>query len=470
MSQRYKGRFICQWKGERNLNTINSLAALLVEKKDEMKVVVLTNGTTKKKVCSYDEAPDECIWGYCDGHAVSMCYRYAVSYLITQMHKHENDPHASILKIQNGGYELKKDIKLHFFSTKMPCGFMAEENGPLLSWKVPFKEKPHCLKCSSIILIGANLGIQGFLSHLFNEPVYISSITIPKDRDVAEMKDAEKIKKYFENLLKSTNSPTDSDYSMKVPDVEIVDVDSRKLFAEYFHPCNDEGCLGFQISEKQVENEKKQATGAVVKGSQGIIYTEENKLGTVDFRERMELWFKKATKRATKLKVLQSQQLDLLKEAQQRLSRALNVDEALEKLKLSLNDEMEKKFPQADYQNASEMEQCRSIINQTAEHMNKSKEFLSVMIKRFDSRMLKESLVSINKNMKEFENNTKSIVDILTTHYCDYKETLDTLSNLLDKKTTSIGDTQFYLDLMSCEWARSLRAMDNDIKMGNIDT
>ena len=72
--------------------------------------------------------------------------------------------------------------------------------------------------------------------------------------------------------------------------------------------------------------------------------------------------------------------------------------------------------------------------------------------------------------MKEFEDDTKSMVDVLTTHYCDYKETLDTLSYLLDKKNTSSGDTQFYLDLMSCEWARSLRAMDNDIKMGNIDT
>ena len=479
-----------------NLSSVSSLAALLVEKKDEMRVAVLTAGATNKKECSYSlnsETPDECMWGYCDGHAVTVCYRFAIFYLITEMHRYEKDPNSSILEMRHGGYRVKEHIKLHLFSAKVPCGFMAEENCSLLSWKVPFKGKPHCLKCSSIILIGAYLGIQGPLSHLFSDPVYISSITIPRCGDVNEIKDVEKIKKHFYNLkqlLKSIDISKDSHYRMKdIPEIQITDVDSRD-FPKCFDPCKDKNYLGNQLME-QAENEPKEA-GAVINtdsniGSQGIIFTEENKLGRDDFCERMASYLKDTSKEFTNKIVLQTQ-LDLLKQAQQRLIRALNVDEALKKLKTCLSTEMEKMVP-PNYQSSSEVEQC--IKCQVTEHTNKQKKFFCEVTERLEkypniqtvkrslgslkqkfetnSKLLKESLDFLNKHMKELENDVNSVKDILTTHYCDYKETLDALNNLLDKSNASSCDSQFYLDLMSCDWARYLRAMDNDIKMGKCD-
>ena len=237
MFEYYSGQFADRWKTRTDSSTINNLAALLYEKDDTMKVVVFAAGTTKKGKCSYSlntASADECMWGHCDGHAVSVCYRFANFYLITEMQRHKKDLQTSILETKIGGYKLKKGIKLHFFTTSIPCGFMANKECPFLSWKIPFKGKPHCLKCSSIILINAYLGIQGPLSHLFKKPVYISSITIPKHEDATESKCTE-IKKRFENfnvLLKSDNKT--GDYKFKIPDVEIGQFKSKELFPQYF--------------------------------------------------------------------------------------------------------------------------------------------------------------------------------------------------------------------------------------------
>ena len=174
-----------------------------------MKVVVFTAGTTKKGECSYSinkGDADECMWGHCDGHAVSVCYRFAIFHLITEMYRHKKDPHSSILEIKPGGYQLKKGIRLHFFTTNVPCGFMANKEEHYLSWKIPFREKPHCLKCSSIILISAYLGIQGPLSHLFKNPVYISSKRYQNVRtflhlSVLKLQKALKISIYYYRVL-----------------------------------------------------------------------------------------------------------------------------------------------------------------------------------------------------------------------------------------------------------------------------
>ena len=66
--------------------------------------------------------------------------------------------------------------------------------------------------------------------------------------------------------------------------------------------------------------------------------------------------------------------------------------------------------------------------------------------------------------MKEFENSTKPIVDVLTD-YCDYQETLDDLDRLMKKRDTDICDSQLDLSLMGCDWARYLESMHNDIEL-----
>ena len=474
---------------ETNTSPINSLAALLVERDGKMKVVVFTTGTATKRECSYslnDGNADERMWGHCDGHAVSVCYRFVIFYLITEMHRCKRDTEKSILKYGAGGYKLKKCIKLHFFTTKIPCGFMANEDCYFLSWKIPFKRKPHCLQCSSTILIGAYLGIQGPLSHLFKKPVYISSITIPKCEGVIASKSPE-IKKRFESfgalLLKSTKKTNSSDYEFQIPDFEIADTESRELFSKCYKPCNDENSSAFPIIETQVESKITQTAlpDTDTNGNSGphvMNYTLDSKMGTDDFREIISLQLKNTTKKfPNEIKCLK---LKSLKEAQQRLSVALNVDEALKRLKTSLIGKMDKRFTTC-YQNSSKMIQCRSITNEVTVHINKLRKSVCSIIKRSenvcnvqrvkevlpalrqkfetDSQCVIESLDSLNTNMNELENDTKSIVDMLT-NYHDYQETLDSLSNLLEKGSCNCQD------FMSCDWARYLGTMDNDIQKG----
>ena len=497
VSEYYSGQFVDRWKFRTNSSTINNLAALLFEKDDAMKVVVFTAGASKKGKCSYSinngrpGDADECMWGHCDGHAVSVCYRFANFFLITEMQRYKKDPQTSILEAKIGGYELKKGIKLHFFTTSIPCGFMANKECPYLSWKIPFKGKPHCLKCSSIILINAYLGIQGPLSHLFKKPVYISSITIPKYEDATVSKCAE-IKKRFEDfgvlLLKSASKK--SDYKFHIPDVEIGQCKSNKLFPQCFrsHSRSFSRHDSFQTIESLTEERK--AAGAVpdAEGNLGtymMVFTLKHGIGTDGeigdaFRKKMTLQLKNATKDFpinTKMTLRYS-----LEQALQRLSVELNVSKALEELRNFVSKVIDKRFI-PHHQCAStvtaqlkEMEQCRSKVTV------KVKESLQTIAKRIeddcieravekpclrqkfesDLRLVTESLDSLNKNMTEFENDAKLIIDGLTDYHA-YKDTLDDLNSLLEKNKSNTCDPQFCLDLMGCDWARNLGAINNDI-------
>ena len=111
----YSGQFVDRWKFRTDSSTINNLAALLFEKDGAMKVVVFTAGAPKKGECSYslnNGSADECMWGHCDGHVVSVCYSFANFFLITEMQRHKKDPQASILETKPDGYEFKKSHKV----------------------------------------------------------------------------------------------------------------------------------------------------------------------------------------------------------------------------------------------------------------------------------------------------------------------------------------------------------------------
>ena len=505
VSEYYRGQFVDRWRFKTDSSTINNLAALLVERDDSMKVVVFTAGTTKKGECSYTlnkGSADECMWGHCDGHAVSLCYRFASFYLITEMHRHKKNPAISILEIQPGGYELKKGIKLHFFSTNIPCGFMNNEDCYFLSWKIPFKGKPHCLKCSSLILIDAYLGIQGPLSHLFNKPVYVSSITISTCEDGAVLK-AAKIKGCFERfnlLLNSTNKTAINNYKFHIPHVEIAEFKPRTLFSECFKPLNRN--ISHIDASQTIENqtEEMQAAGAVPDadgnlGTHMIVFALNNGIGTVEFCKKMTLQLENATNNFSNyIKVLQQRALIA---AQKRLSSALNVSKALKLLKNSINKKIEERFT-PHCQSATEVavqlqeiEQCRFITDEVVTaQVNKLKDLPCTIVKRLEndcsmqaaiasvtslsesakqiesnSRLMVETLGSLNRSIKEFESGTKSLVDELTG-YNTYKQALDDLDKLLEKSNSTSSDSQFYLDLMGCDWGRSLGAIHHDIQKG----
>ena len=338
---------------------------------------------------------DECMWGHCDGHAVSLCYRFASFYLITEMHRYRKNHLMSILEIYQGGYKLKEDIQLHYFSTSVPCGFMDNEDHHFLSWKIPFKGKPHCLECSSIILIGAYLGIQGPLSQFFSKPVYISSITIPKCKDISTVK-VTNIQKYFEDfsrLLESTNETTGSGYKFCIPHVEIAELKSKKLFLECFKPAYKES-VSHSDSSQTIENQTEvaQAAGAVpdVEGnlrSHMMAFTLKHGIGTDEFRKRMILQLKNATKDFCN--DIKSLKLELLMKARQRLSAALNVGKPLEVLKSIISKEVDKKS--TTHQSASEVtvqlkeiEQYNSITTEVNVQINQLKDLFCTIKKRFE--------------------------------------------------------------------------------------
>ena len=242
------------------------------------------------------------------------------------------------------------------------------------------------------------------------------------------------------------------------------------------------------------ENKPRQKAGTALEdddaniGStpKGIVYTLESTLGTDKFRKRRQLQLINGTENlSTEIKKVQ---LNSLKSAQKRLSEVLkcNAGEALEKLTSSLIKKIDENL-KADQQNDSETEQCGSITDKITVKVNTLKTLFCTITKRFEdeckSQALKESLPlykqkfeagsnsvieslkGLNHSMKKFENDTKSIVDVLT-NYHDYQKTLDALKKLLEESNSSSCNPQFYLDLMGCDWARHLKAMDNDIEMG----
>ena len=476
---------------------------MLVERDDEMKVIVLTAGTTKKRECSYalnNASANECMWGHCDGHAVSVCYRLASFYLITEIRRHKKNPSMSILDCQPGGYELKKGIQIHFFTTDIPCGIMADNDYYFLSWKIPFKGKPHCLKCSSIILLGAYLGIQGPLSHLLRKPVYVSSITIPKHESITALKTAE-IKTCFDKFGQLLKNADVNNYKVHIPHVKIANLQSRQLFLECFAPYKRSSSHMDSDAFQMTNGQDAHAAASVLDphsnlGSHMMVFTlKTGGMFTEEFRRKMTLQLTDTTKDFPN--EVKGSNLKSLWEAQLRLCVALDVSKALEKLISSVTERMDKRFttdclPQStsevSMQQLKEMKQCRSISTETTVQINKMKNSFCTIIKKFENeaeglpiaadsltslnintkkleanvKSVMDGLDSLNKNMKECEHDIKSIADKLSD-YRDYKEALDNLNSLLERANSKSCDVQSHLDLMGCDWARYLVAMHNDI-------
>ena len=512
----YCGQFKDRWIVRTDSSTVNVLAAFLVERNDELKVVVLTTGTTKKKECSYslnksnaNDFADEYTWGVCDGHAESVCYRLVSLYLVTEIHRHSKNPEKSILE-RGFGYTLKKGIKFHFFTTHLPCGFMAKEERHFLSWKVPFKEKPHCLKCSSTILVGAYLGIQGCLSHLFSNPIYISSITIPKCKNVSAQKSnyIYQCFKKFQARLDEKSKDIYSSYQLVIPHVEVADFQSEDLF-ECFKSYSDDRFSSsdkFQLletEERYPEKETRKTAGVVRSysnvGSHIMVFTLKNGLDKKQFHDKIKVQLENATNVFSPEQLILIKKLNLkkLQKAQVRLSLTLNINEAIENLKNLITEKINARFiihcsgDEAVVQ-LKEMEECRLKMGKLTEQVNKLKDSFCATVKQFendpkaqteitsstslsestkkfktDSESMIEDLDLLNKSIKDFGNGTKSIVDELTDYH-DYKETLDDLNIFLKEGDTSSRKSLFDLDLMGCDWARYMKLIHKDIERSEL--
>ena len=137
---------------------------------------ILSTGVHKndKEKCYLD--------GSCDGHAPSIIYAAAPNYFMDEMLKAQKGEESIFYPLtHNAGFVLKSGVTFHLLVTEPPCGFIRNQEDPCMEWKMPFAEFPHIPTCSSRILIGATMGIQGYVSHLINvieKPILIESVII----------------------------------------------------------------------------------------------------------------------------------------------------------------------------------------------------------------------------------------------------------------------------------------------------
>ena len=167
-------------------NRIHRVLAALIchQEKKSPYAAILCTGTSHKdtEVCGNGGSH-----GTCDGHAESIIYEAAPKYFMNEMasvlKEEENESIFELLPYTRG-FKLKPNVKFYLMVTGPPCGFIQDQKDPCMEWKIPFVGFPHVPTCSSRILIGATMGIQGYVSHLLEESIMIDSVIILCSKDV----------------------------------------------------------------------------------------------------------------------------------------------------------------------------------------------------------------------------------------------------------------------------------------------
>ena len=165
------------------------IAALICHREGKVpSAVILGTGTLHRdnEVCNHKgRRGQECNHVTCDGHAESIVYEGAPKYFMDQMvhslkEGEQGDSIFEQIPSTEGRlmFRLKPNIKFYLIVTDPPCGFIQNGEDPCMEWKTPFVGFPHVPTCSSRILIGATMGIQGYVSHLLEEPIFIDSIIV----------------------------------------------------------------------------------------------------------------------------------------------------------------------------------------------------------------------------------------------------------------------------------------------------
>ena len=170
------------------------IAALICHQEGKLPyAAILGTGTLHRdsEICAHEGSRGhECNHCACDGHAESIVYEGAPKYFMDQMAHliKEGELSDSIFEKSSAGeepleFKLKSNIKFYLMVTDPPCGFIQNQEDPCMEWKVPFVGFPHVPTCSSRILIGATMGIQGYVSHLLKDPILIDSVIILCTKD-----------------------------------------------------------------------------------------------------------------------------------------------------------------------------------------------------------------------------------------------------------------------------------------------
>ena len=433
------------------------IAALLIERGEDFNVVVLTAGTRIKTECTFVEGDvGESTWGLCDGHAEAVYYRLASIYFLTEIYKTHKRRESIFDLIDGKGYKLKDGIEFHLFTSHPPCGFMAKKERYYLSWKRPFKTIPHNPQCSSKILINSYLGIQGPLSLLLVKPIYISSLVILRYKTIDTLHDnyIEKHLQAFWEKLSAVPGLSTSGYYFCKPDVFVVDVHPKVLFPVCFVPYIQENyseppCDG---KSPQQESTVKQKTNPVcsekiggalpdVIGDAGIetlVFSINDGIGSKNERD---IIIKLKGRLFQPTPELKQQRLKSLQEAHTRLSKAINVSEALK-----IQDEQIAEQMKTDFE-----KRCNTIDDTIG--MLKSLKMYKTDIDELSAQE-DESKGSLGRIK---ESNLKIVQTTISSNLENKKMHRD-LQKLKEKE-----DIKTHILLMGCDWARYIETMQSDL-------
>ena len=464
VSEYYQRQFVHQWKEKtkchsQGSNTMSVIAALLVERDGDFSVVVLTAGTKIKTECTFLRGNvGESTWGLCDGHAEAVCYRLASIYLLTEIYKTHKGKDSIFELIQGKGYKLKSGVQFHLFTSHPPCGFMAKKERYYLSWKRPFKTIPHNPQCSSKILINSYLGIQGPLSHLLLTPIYIASLVILRYETVPTLHDdyiEKSLQEFWERLSSVSGFSTGTYYFCK-PDVFVVDIPPNDLFPTCFTPYIKESrgksrCEGEspnqESSLKQETNlHATQIGGAVpdVLGNAGIetlVFSINEGIGSKSDRDKIIKLQGKLFQPSADLK---QQRLKSLQEARKRLSKAINVSEALKIQDDQIVDQMRTDL-------AKRCDVIDKIVN-------------TLLPLKTHTTDINELTTQVNKSKSSLgkieESSLQSVQTALSNSLSNENMHQD-LQKLKEMEDSNTLDENVYLDVMGCDWARYMNAMQN---------
>ena len=334
-----------------------------------------------------------------------------------------------------------------------------------------FVGRPHCVQCSSTILTGAYLGIQGPLSHLLVKPIYLSSITMPRYKTVATLHDSY-IKERFETFQRQSPglSLSEHQYFFHPPHIEIIDIDPCKLFQECYKPFIDDEQpnkpprKGNQIPEEVASNRKRHKTRAINHtkvagtipdviqnaGIHTLVFTIDNGIGSQELRDSVLHLQHKLGKLQHGLK---EKRLKSIQEVRVRLSQALNVNEALRELREIL------------------LKQVQTVCEV---RRRKADDIIMLLTKSTTpptttaelSALYDELKVSLGQVAKD--NELSHIINALGENVT-YQKMLDDLDSLQEQGKHHSSDSEFYLELMGCDWARYMETISNDVNCSIFD-
>ena len=334
---------------------------------------------------------------------------------------------------------------------------MAKEKRHFLSWKRPFVGTPHILQCSSKILISSYLGIQGALSHLLVKPIYISSITMPRYKEVETLHDScitERFEK-FRTKLSALSAPEDQ-YVFHPPHIEIVDIDPCSLFKECYKPYillgdaqagkNNPTPEEVASNRKRYKNKTLKVAGTIPDviqnaGIHTLVFNIDNGIGSEEFRKSVLSLQHKLVKLQHDLK---EKRFKSLQQARAKLSQALNINEALGELREILLEQ----------------------VKDTCElRKQKAKEIIELLKKSTMESAVTDELAALYEELKPLLGKNNELVQIVNAvgQNVTYQKMLDDLESLIEQGKHHSLDSEFYLDLMGCDWARYIRSISDDV-------